>query len=121
MVDIMGDVVKPGDPTLKTSLYSINKVVDAYGINFRAAKLHPKEVPKLETPFIASFSDEHFVIHEGKRYGLCCPMCEKSFKRDSAKYIAKMKEQEPELDCASTCMETIGPEGVMAHEHHVVV
>lgn len=30
-----------------------------------------------------------FVVYEGKRYGLCCPGCDKTFLNDPAKYIAK--------------------------------
>ena len=29
------------------------------------------------------------VVHEGKRYGLCCPGCKKLFLSDPAKYAAK--------------------------------
>lgn len=39
-------------------------------------------------------SGKHFVEYKGKRYALCCPMCEKDFKKNPAKYIAKMKKQE---------------------------
>ncbi len=39
-------------------------------------------------------SGKHFVEYQGKRYGMCCPMCEKDFKKNPAKYIAKMKKQE---------------------------
>ena len=39
-------------------------------------------------------SGKHFVEYQGKKYGLCCPMCEKDFKRDPKKYIAKMAKQE---------------------------
>ncbi len=39
-------------------------------------------------------SGKHFVIYQGKRYGLCCPMCEEKFKKNPEKYIAKMKQQE---------------------------
>ncbi len=35
-----------------------------------------------------------FVVYEGKRYGLCCPGCDKTFLSDPAKYIAKMERQE---------------------------
>lgn len=42
-------------------------------------------------------SGQHFVTYEGKRYGLCCPLCDKTFLADPEKYIAKMKEQEPAL------------------------
>ena len=36
-------------------------------------------------------SGKHFVVYEGKRYGLCCPHCEKEFKKDPAKYIAQLE------------------------------
>jgi YHS domain-containing protein len=39
-------------------------------------------------------SGTNFVVYQGKRYGLCCPMCEKPFLSDPAKYIAKMEKQE---------------------------
>jgi YHS domain-containing protein len=42
-------------------------------------------------------SGQHFVTYEGKRYGLCCPMCDKTFLSDPAKYIAEMKKREPDL------------------------
>ncbi|MCB9747065.1 MAG: hypothetical protein H6755_01490, partial [Candidatus Omnitrophica bacterium] len=61
LIDLMSDIVQPGEAKLKTSLFAINKVTDAYGLNFRPAKIDPKEVPKLQTPFIANFDAEHFV------------------------------------------------------------
>ena len=33
-------------------------------------------------------SDENFYEYKGKRYGLCCPMCEAAFKADPKKYSA---------------------------------
>ena len=39
-------------------------------------------------------SGKDFLEHEGKRYGLCCAMCTKDFKKNPKKYIAKMEEQE---------------------------
>lgn len=30
-----------------------------------------------------------FVVYEGKRYGLCCPGCDKTFLSDPKKYIAQ--------------------------------
>ena len=35
-----------------------------------------------------------FVVYEGKRYGLCCPGCDKTFLSDPAKYIAQMEAKE---------------------------
>ena len=36
-------------------------------------------------------SGKHFVIHEGKKYGLCCAHCEKEFKKDPVKFIAELE------------------------------
>jgi YHS domain-containing protein len=35
-------------------------------------------------------SGKDFVVFEGKRYGLCCPGCEKTFRNDPVKYVAKV-------------------------------
>jgi len=37
-------------------------------------------------------SGTNFVVYQGKRYGLCCPGCDKIFLSDPAKYLAKTKE-----------------------------
>ena len=39
-------------------------------------------------------SGKNFVTYQGKRYGLCCPMCEMPFLKNPAKYIAKSEAQE---------------------------
>jgi YHS domain-containing protein len=36
-------------------------------------------------------SGKNFVVYQGKRYGLCCSMCEKQFLADPGKYIAQME------------------------------
>ena len=36
-------------------------------------------------------SGKHFVEYKGKRYALCCPMCEKDFKKDPEKFIAQLE------------------------------
>jgi YHS domain-containing protein len=36
---------------------------------------------------------EDSVVYEGKRYGLCCPGCDKTFLSDPAKYVAKVHEE----------------------------
>ena len=33
-------------------------------------------------------SGKDFVVYQGKRYGLCCPMCAAAFKADPGKYSA---------------------------------
>lgn len=51
-------------------------------------------------------SGENFVVYQGKRYGLCCSMCEKTFRNDPAKYAAiadaaASKEMETAMDQGS--------------------
>jgi len=61
MVDFMNDIIRPGDPKLKTSLFAINKLTDAYGLDLQSAKLNPVDILKLQPPFIANLEPEHFV------------------------------------------------------------
>ncbi len=37
-------------------------------------------------------SGHNFVVYNGKRYGLCCPMCERPFLANPEKYLAAMKK-----------------------------
>ncbi|NLE65187.1 MAG: hypothetical protein GX606_04645, partial [Elusimicrobia bacterium] len=60
-VDTIAGIIKPGDATLKTSLYSIRETARAFGLNYEAARLAPEDVLTLKTPFIAHLKDEHFV------------------------------------------------------------
>lgn len=60
-VDILSDIIRPGEAKLKTSLYAINRVANGYGLNFKSIKIDPKDVVKLPTPFVANFDSEHFV------------------------------------------------------------
>ena len=39
-------------------------------------------------------SGKDFVEYQGKRYGLCCPMCEKPFLANPEKYLAALAEKE---------------------------
>ena len=41
-------------------------------------------------------SGKHFMVYNGKRYGMCCHMCEAKFKKHPEKYLAKMASQEAE-------------------------
>jgi len=61
LVDLMSDIVRPGEPKLKTSLYSMSKITKAWGLNLEPVKIAPSDALKLKTPFIANFDDEHFV------------------------------------------------------------
>lgn len=55
-------------------------------------------------------SGQHFVEHDGKRYGLCCKMCADKFLKHPEKFIAKMTELEARPDDAAEYEE--------GHEHH---
>lgn len=43
-------------------------------------------------------SGQDFVEYQGKRYGLCCPMCKAPFLSDPKKYIAQMEAKEKASD-----------------------
>ncbi|MBF0479887.1 MAG: hypothetical protein HQL26_10430 [Candidatus Omnitrophica bacterium] len=61
-VDILYHIIKPADPRLKTSLFAIDKIARGYGLDYVPVKLDKKEdVINVQTPFIAHFSNEHFV------------------------------------------------------------
>ena len=47
-------------------------------------------------------SGTNFVVYQGKRYGLCCPMCEKPFLNDPQKYLSRMEAQEKASASATT-------------------
>ncbi len=61
-VDILGRIIKPGEPRLKTSLYAIDSIASAYGLHFAAVKIAPEDIGSLSVPFIASLEPEHFVL-----------------------------------------------------------
>ena len=60
-VDIMADIIKVGEPKLKTTLFAINKTAKALGLDYQSLKVAPQDELKLKTPFIAHFKNEHFV------------------------------------------------------------
>ena len=60
-VDVMADIIKIGEPKLKTTLLAINKTANALGLNYQSLKVSAKYELKLKTPFIAHFKNEHFV------------------------------------------------------------
>src|SRR3989338_5173379 len=62
IVDLMNNIVQPGDQKLKTSLFSINEVAKAYGLKYKSFKIPSLDILNLPTPFIASLQDEHFVL-----------------------------------------------------------
>ena len=64
-VDLLAGIVKPGDKKLKTTLFALSKVAEAFKLDYKAAKLNPADVLKLTPPFIANFNGEHFVTVTG--------------------------------------------------------
>lgn len=42
---------------------------------------------------IGSMGEGFKVVHEGKTYNLCCPGCEKQFKKDPEKYIEIINQE----------------------------
>ena len=46
-------------------------------------------------------SEKHFVEYNGKKYGLCCPMCANKFDKNPEKYLVKMAAQEANPEAAA--------------------
>ena len=61
-------------------------------------------------------SGTSFVEYQGKRYGLCCPGCEKMFLAEPEKYLAKMNAQEAAL--AQQAAPAQEPAQEAGHSHH---
>ena len=72
-------------PAMGSSVVAAEKVLQA-GVVDAGNKLCPISGSPV--------SGTHFVVYNGKRYGLCCPGCEGPFLKDPATYIAKMEAQE---------------------------
>ena len=53
-VDILGQIVKPSDEKLKTSLYAIEKIATAYGLDMQTVKVGVDALEFIEGPFIAN-------------------------------------------------------------------
>ena len=64
-LDLMSGIVKPGDKTLKTSLYALTQVAKTFDLDYSAAKFKPENVLKIRPPFIAHLTGEHFVTVTG--------------------------------------------------------
>lgn len=47
-------------------------------------------------------SGTDFVEYQGKRYGLCCPMCKAAFLKSPEKYIAQMEAKQKGLIASAT-------------------
>ncbi|MEW5894919.1 MAG: hypothetical protein AB1650_04065, partial [Candidatus Omnitrophota bacterium] len=60
-VDILSNIIQPGEPALKTSLFAIDRVARAYDLDHKVIKVQPGDILKISAPFIASFGSEHFV------------------------------------------------------------
>ncbi|MFH1360598.1 MAG: cysteine peptidase family C39 domain-containing protein, partial [Candidatus Omnitrophota bacterium] len=65
LADLMNDIIRPGEPKLKTSLFAINEVAKAYGLDYKALKVLPYELWTIKTPFMANLKSEHFVMVTG--------------------------------------------------------
>ena len=60
-VDLLNDIVLPGDEFLKTSLFALERVAKGYGLPAQAVRVDPADLLLLRPPFIANFGSEHFV------------------------------------------------------------
>lgn len=81
--------------TIKGKVYSTEGVVEVE--SFEIPKETPAKAEKLTSQTSCpikggKINKDLYVDHDGKRVYLCCGECVISFKKDSAKYIAKMQK-----------------------------
>ena len=72
-------------PVVVPQVFAVDKTVQAGVVD-----VGNKFCPVMGGPV----SGKDFVVYGGKRYGLCCPGCDKTFLSDPAKYIAQMEAKE---------------------------
>jgi hypothetical protein len=69
-VDILNDIIAPGDSIVKNSLHAVREVANAYDLGFRAARIEPGDELALKTPFIANLRGERYVVVTGSEGGV---------------------------------------------------
>lgn len=57
------------------------------------AKPYPLEVCLVSDEKLGSMGDPVVLVHEGQEVKFCCDSCTPKFKKDPAKYLAKLKEK----------------------------
>ena len=60
-VDLLSNIIRPDDPTLKTTLFAINQLTESHELDYRSVKMSSEQIVKLDAPYIANFEGEHFV------------------------------------------------------------
>ena len=57
------------------------------------AKPYPLETCVVSGKKLGSMGDPYVIIHEGQEIKFCCDGCEPTFKKDPAKFLAKLNNQ----------------------------
>lgn len=57
------------------------------------AKPYPLETCLVSGKKLGSMGDPYVIVHEGQEIKFCCDGCEPSFKKDPAKFLAKLGNQ----------------------------
>ncbi len=94
-VDILSNIIQPGEPKLKTSLFALDRVAGVYPLDHQVLKVDPKDVLRLPPPLIANFGSEHFVtvtkVEEGKvsflDIGLARELSTAEFQKDLSGFV----------------------------------
>lgn len=56
-------------------------------------KAYPLEVCTVSGKKLGSMGDPHVIVHEGQEIKFCCAACEPAFKKDPAKFLAKLSAE----------------------------
>lgn len=57
----------------------------------KAAEKYPLTTCVVTGEKLGSHGDPHIIQHEGTTVKFCCPPCEDDFKKEPAKFLAKLK------------------------------
>lgn len=77
----------------------------------KPAKPYPMEVCVVTDEKLGSMGEPYVIEHEGQQVKFCCKACEKDFKKDAKKYLAKIEEAAKKVKQypAKTCIVSAEP------------
>jgi len=83
LVDIVAGVIRPGDAILRSSLFALKMVAQAYRLPYQAARIPAEQIFYLERPVLCHFKDERFVVltsfdNNRVRFEECSSACDDS-------------------------------------------
>jgi hypothetical protein len=70
-----------------------NQQSDSANSESSAAKPYPLDTCLVSGKKLGSMGDPYVIVHEEQEIKFCCDACEPTFKKDPAKFLAKLVQQ----------------------------